>query len=396
LKICFFCSEYPPVPHGGAGTFTQVTARALVKAGHHVRVVGLYDGRIDAAGHEDDQGVSVWRLRVPQYRGGWVAGRFELYRLVKNWIRDGAVDLVDAPDHEGPFFAWPRLGAPLVLRAGGSYSYFLHELGKPIPLKTFQVERLSYARADAWIAKSEYIGAATKRLFHLTKGPHATLYNPVDAPASTLPFESRSTTNVVFTGTLTAKKGVISLIDAWPSVRARVSCAELHIFGKDGISPERTSMKEYLHARLPHDAQGSVHFHGHVSRTRIAAALASARAAVFPSYAEGFAWAPLEAMAAGCPTIYTQAGSGPELITDGQDGLLVDPGDPATIAHALCRLLEDSDTAQRLGEAGRRRILDKFSLDQLLPANERFYRNVITSFRDSWRSGDDRPGDRPT
>ena len=41
MKICFLCSEYPPVPHGGAGTFTQVTARALVQAGHDVRVVGL-------------------------------------------------------------------------------------------------------------------------------------------------------------------------------------------------------------------------------------------------------------------------------------------------------------------------------------------------------------------
>ena len=380
MKICFLSSEYPPAPHGGAGTFTQVAARALVRAGHDVRVVGLYDDRLDVSDREDDRGVSVWRLRMPRYRGGWVAGRYELYRRVKRWIDDGSVEIVDAPDHEGPFAAWPALGAPLVLRAGGWYSYFLHELGQPIPMKTFQVERLSYRRADAWIAKSEYIGEVTRKLFHLTVGPHATLYNPVDAPDTIPSFEARSATEVVFTGTLTAKKGVISLIDAWPVIRDRAPIAELHIFGKDGRSPAGTSMKAYLKTRLPETMRSSVHFHDHVSRTHVAAALATARVAVFPSYAEGFAWAPLEAMAAGCPTVYTRSGSGPELIADGGDGLLVNPADPGSIAAAVGRLLGDAPLARRLGHAGRARVLDNFSLARLLPANERFYRNVIGSF----------------
>ena len=380
MKICFLCSEYPPVPHGGAGTFTQVTARALVRAGHQVRVIGLYRRGLEIVEREDDHGVSVWRLKVPTYRGGWVAGRVELYRLVKRWIADGSVELVDAPDHEGPFAAWPRVGAPLVLRAGGSYSYFLHELGQPIPLRTFQVERLSYRRADAWIAKSRYIGAATKKLFGLTKGPHATLYNPVDAPAAVGDFDTRSAADVVFTGTLTAKKGVVPLIDAWPAIRARAPRAELHIFGKDGIAADGSSMKAFLRRRLPPIAQASVHFHDHVSRAQIGSALASARVAVFPSYAEGFAWAPLEAMAAGCPTVYSRLGSGPELIRDERDGLLVDPHDAGSIANAVCRVLDDRDLARRLGEAGRARVLDNFSLDRLLPANESFYRSVITAF----------------
>ena len=375
------------MPHGGAGTFTQVTARALVRAGHQVRVAGLYDHRHEAPAQEDDQGVSVWRLRAPRYRGGWVAGRIELYRLIKRWIAEGSVDVVDAPDHEGPFAGWPRLDAPLVLRAGGSYSYFLHELGRPIPMKTFQVERLSYRRADAWIAKSEYIGRATKKLFRLPEGPNATLYNPVDAPAAAVPFDGRSPEDVVFTGTLTAKKGVISLIDAWPAIRASVPRAQLHVFGKDGSSPTGGSMKRYLQGRLPESHASSVHFHDHVSRGRIAEALAGGRVAVFPSYAEGFAWAPLEAMAAGCPTIYTRTGSGPELIVDGRDGLLVDPNDPAEIAAAICRVLKDDELAERLGRMGRSRVLTNFSLEKLLPANEAFYTDLIREFAGRRRNG---------
>lgn len=413
MKICFLCGEYPPVPHGGAGTFTQVTARALVRDGHEVRIAGLYDARVEAPDHEIDQGVSVWRLRAPRYRGGGVAGRVALYRLVKGWIREGKVEVVDAPDHDGPFAGWPRLAAPLVLRAGGSYSYFLHELGQPIPRKTFQVERLSYRRADAWIAKSEYIGRKTRALFRLPNGPDATLYNPVDAPPTVAPFERRRMGDVVFTGTLTAKKGVISLVDAWASIRARVPHAVLHVYGKDGVppvgygkdgvppvgygkdgvspvgygkdgvSPVTTSMKAYLQERLAASGTSGVHFHDHVSRATIACALSTARVAVFPSYAEGFAWAPLEAMAAGCATVYSRYGSGPELMVDGRDGLLVDPDEPAEIADAVSRVLDDDDLARRLGTAGRQRVLSSFASERLLPANVRFYENVIRSFRAS-------------
>jgi glycosyltransferase involved in cell wall biosynthesis len=393
MKICFLCAEYPPVPHGGAGTFTQVTARALVRAGHQVRVAGLYGSDCAQPEHSDDHGVDVWRLRAPRYRGGWLAGRIALFRLVKRWVQQGAVQIVDAPDHEGPFAGWPALSAPLVLRAGGSYSYFLHELGKPIPWKTFHVERASYRRADAWIAKSEYIGGVTQRLFNLPPAD-ATLYNPVDVPATAPPIEARTKNDVVFTGTLTAKKGVIPLIDGWPTVHAQVADACLHVYGKDGISPAGSSMTTYLQDRLPVDCRASVRFHGHVDRTHVVAALAAARVAVFPSFAEGFAWAPLEAMAAGCPTIYARTGSGPELMVDGRDGLLVAPDDPAGIAAAIARVLRDDLVARRLGEGGRSRIVSTFGLETLLPANEAFYAGLLGAFAGKNRNGHDRPTHR--
>jgi glycosyltransferase involved in cell wall biosynthesis len=391
MKICFLCAEYPPVPHGGTGTFTQVTARALARAGHQVRVAGLYDHRCEAPEHSDDQGVAVYRLRTPRYRGGWLAGRIALFRLIKRWIRDGEVHVVDAPDHEGPYAGWPALDAPLVLRAGGSYSYFLRELGKPIPWRRFHFERLSYRRADAWIAKSKYIGDATQRLFDVPPA-NATLFNPVDVPVHPTAFEGRGKGDVVFTGTLTAKKGVIPLIDSWPAVRARVPAARLHLYGKDGVSPQGNSMMEFLQDRLSGECRASVTFHGHVERPAVMIALAKARVAVFPSFAEGFAWAPLEAMAAGCPTIYTRTGSGPELMVDGRDGLLVTPDQPTEISEAIVRVVSDDRVAERLSHAGRARVVNTFSLEKLLPANEAFYAGVIREF--SGKNKDARPTHR--
>jgi glycosyltransferase involved in cell wall biosynthesis len=381
VKICFLCSEYPPLPHGGAGTFIQKTARALVRAGHEVRVVGVCRAGLNAPEHEQDEGVLVWRLREPAVRGGWLAGRIALYRLVRQWVRQGHIDVVESHDFEGPLAGWPRMAAPLVVRAQGSYSYFHRELGRPIPRKTFEFERLSYLRADAWIATSTYIGQRTRSLFRLKDGPHATLYNWADVPAAAPRFEHRHRSDVVFSGTLTAKKGIVSLIDAWSAIRERIPEATLHVLGKDGVSPVGTPMQQYLKNRLPPATAESVQFHGHVSHATVVERLATARLAVFPSYAEGFAFAPIEAMAVGCPTIYTKVGSGPELISAGRDGLLVDPSDPRDIAQAAILVLEDDELARRLGQNGRERVGGMFSRQVLLPANERFYRDLIRSFK---------------
>lgn len=362
------------------GTFVRVMGRALVQSGHQVRVVGIYPPDCGFPDYEQDRGVRVWRLRRPAFAYGWLVGRYRLYKLVKRWINQGHVDVVDAHDPEGWFAGWPRTPVPLVIRAGGSFSYFSHELGQPLSPSLFRIERSAYRRADAWIAKSNYIGEVTRRLFDLRHGPDAVLYNPVDLPEQVRPFESRHPDKVIFTGTLTAKKGIIPLIDAWPKVKETCPKAELHFYGKEGRAPTGAPMTEYLRARLPQALVGSVHFHGHVQRDVLYGALGSARVAVFPSFSEGFAWAPLESMAAGCPTIYTCLGSGSELIVDGRDGILVDPNQPVQIADAIAKVLRDDQAARTLSAAGRDRITEAFTLEKLLPFNESFYSDVIARF----------------
>jgi glycosyltransferase involved in cell wall biosynthesis len=110
-------------------------------------------------------------------------------------------------------------------------------------------------------------------------------------------------------------------------------------------------------------------------------ALAGASAAVFPSYAEAFALAPIEAMGSGTPTVYSRRGSGPELIRDGHDGLLVDPDRLEEIAFALVRLLTNDMLARSLGAAGRKRVTETFAPDRLVPANLAFYRQCIAEHR---------------
>jgi len=378
VNICFVCSEYPPGEHGGIGALTQSLGRALVAAGHGVKVIGVYRPSLAAPDFAMDGGVEVFRIPEEPPRFGWMQARRELYRRVREWVSAGAVDVVEVPDWQGWAALWPRLPVPLVCRLSGSSVYFAAEMGRRTSPVAAALEGMSLHRANYWCSVSRYTAEKSRKLFRLKKGPDAIIYNPVEVP-SPIEFSRRSKGEVVFTGTLTAKKGIVSLVRAWLEVIRQRSDARLEVFGKDGPFEGGPSMREYLE-KLLGAAMRTVSFHGHVSRSAVTAALRTARVAVFPSYAEAFALAPLESMAAGCPTIYTQRGSGPEAIDDGRDGLLIDPDSPAMIADAILRLLADDPVAEALGLAGRERVQRSFSTAVIVKSNEQFFARCVDEF----------------
>jgi glycosyltransferase involved in cell wall biosynthesis len=303
--------------------------------------------------------------------------RSRLARLVRRWARQGDVDVIEVPDWQGWAAGWPRLPVPVVVRLNGSAVYFAAERGGSAGGLTRWLEASSIRRADYICSASRYTAERTRALFRVSR-ECTVLYNPVETTAE--PERARIPGRVVFTGTLTEKKGVVSLIRAWPQVVAAVPGAQLHLYGKDGMTATGTSMPDHLQSLLPKPVAGSVHFHGHVPRPIVLRALTEASVAVFPSYAEAFALAPLEAMASGAPTVYTSRGSGPELIRDGRDGLLIDPDRPDDIAGALLQILTDPGRARDLSLAGRRRVLESFGLEQVVTENIAFYRRCAAMF----------------
>lgn len=370
MKLCFICYEYPPGPVGGVGTFTQMLGRALVRRGHEVRVAGVYSASYPAPDYEEDDGVRVWRLRESERHLSWVASRYALYRLIRGWVDAGESDLVEAPDCYGWFAGWPRLPVPRVARAHGSLTYYAHELNRPVSRLGHRLESWSYRRTDAWIAVSEHAGVLTRQLFSLPHAP-TVLYNPIDLPDGAPNRTARTRGLVLFSGTLTPKKGVVTLLDAWPSIVAAAPYARLHVYGKDQRDPDGgSSMQRWLTARLSESLRPTVIFHGHVDRPVLLRALHAAEVAVFPSYTETFGLGAVEAMACGCPTVYTKRSCGPEIVRDGVTGLLVDPDDASEVAHAVLRVLLDPEGSARLGAAARAEVATRFALEPLVRANE--------------------------
>ena len=101
------------------------------------------------------------------------------------------------------------------------------------------------------------------------------------------------------------------------------------------------------------------------ARPDAARVLAAADVVALPSWTEGLPMVVLEAMALGRAVVATPVGGTPEVVLDGETGLLVPPRDSEALADALRRVLEDDDLRRRLGEAGQRRVAESFTADTM-------------------------------
>lgn len=100
---------------------------------------------------------------------------------------------------------------------------------------------------------------------------------------------------------------------------------------------------------------------------------------VLPSHNEGLAITLLEAMAAGRPVVATAVGGIPEVVRDGETGILVPPHDPRRLSEAVIGLLDAPELAARMGEKGRRRIEAAFTLEGEARQTALVYRQALSS-----------------
>jgi glycosyltransferase involved in cell wall biosynthesis len=97
---------------------------------------------------------------------------------------------------------------------------------------------------------------------------------------------------------------------------------------------------------------------------------------VQPSFSESFGMPVVEAMSSALPVVASDVDALPELVLDGQTGLLVNPDNPPQLAEALLRVLEDPVKARAMGERGRARVLDGFSWEATVQELESYYRTL--------------------
>ena len=95
---------------------------------------------------------------------------------------------------------------------------------------------------------------------------------------------------------------------------------------------------------------------------------------LFPSYAESFSLAPMEAMVVGCPVIFTKRTSGPELITNKVDGLLIDPDNVKEIADAIIWMLANRKRAIEMGQHGAMKIRTNFDINLIAEQHLDYYK----------------------
>ncbi len=231
-------------------------------------------------------------------------------------------------------------------------------------------------RSDHVVAISNYTAGELRELADVPIEiiPYTTSLPDVDsAPAG-----RDGTGPVLFVGRLVERKGVAHLIEAIARLGRGDEGARLEIVG-DG--PERPGL-EALAGRL--GVASRVVFRGKIPPDELQASYARAAVCVLPSVldargdTEGLGVVLLEAMNHGTPVIASRVGGIPDIVEDGVSGLLVPPGDADALAAAVRRLRDDPVLARRLGEAGRRRLRERFSWPAIVRRWLDVYTGLVT------------------
>jgi glycosyltransferase involved in cell wall biosynthesis len=147
----------------------------------------------------------------------------------------------------------------------------------------------------------------------------------------------------LFVGVLERYKNVDGLAEAWRRAAARVPGARLRLVGSGALRP----VVERLARELPEQVAWSER----LTQPEVSAALDESTLLVLPSRSEGMGRVVIEAFCRARPVVGSRVGGIPDLVQDGVNGLLVEPGDGDALANALERLLTDRELAERLASA---------------------------------------------
>jgi len=356
------CSVFEPVrvdgrsarydPIGGMQNHTATLTRCLDAQGHAQTVVtSRLAGPRGVTRLGRSAVVHRTGLPLPWLRQLWA---LDALRVVLRW-RARPVDVVHA--HQGEDLATlplARLAArrhrcPLVVTVHCSVGHTL--TGRGLRTRLLRalggwVERSALRRADAVVVLTDRTAAAlaadgvpAARVHTIPSGFDPGLF----AGGSPDVFPHVARPRIGYVGRLAPQKRVDRLVEAFGRMREPAS---LVVVG-DGPDRERV---HGLAAGLPR-----VHLSGFVEHTAVPAVLASLDVLVLPSAYEEMGSVLTEAMALGLPVVASDVGGIPEVVRDGQTGLLVPPGDVDALAAALDRLAADPDLRARLSaEAGAR------------------------------------------
>jgi len=163
-------------------------------------------------------------------------------------------------------------------------------------------------------------------------------------------------------------KRIDAVVDVFARVRADRD-ARLMLVGDGPEMPKAQARLRELGLEADVEVAGE--------RLDVVDVLSGAAVFLLPSATESFGLAALEAMACEVPVVASRVGGVPEVVDDGEAGFLHEPDDIDGMARSIVRLLDDETLRQRMGKAGRRTAVERFSAERIVPLYEEAYRRLL-------------------
>ncbi|WP_375410180.1 glycosyltransferase family 4 protein [uncultured Methylobacterium sp.] len=355
MRICFVSRRYFPAI-SGMSVYAQNLLRELVGAGHDVTMISQYRG--------DDFGTRVYGGgRPPPVSGVRVIGLEQVGEQTNGEFErdiDTMVETIVAEHGRAPFdvlhaqYGYPtgwaallaakRIGVPTIVSIQGGDGHWVGSCCETHRVAMCAV--LAHANA-LLIGGASFVEEVCERL-----GSDPARFTIVPGAVDTArftPVEDRAPgpIRLFYHGRVDRRKGVLDFIDALATLRDAGTPFEAIV---SGIGPDVEPAKD-LATRLDL-GDSAIRFTGYADYDTVPDLYALADVFVSPTYAEGFSNTILEAMAAGLAVVSTHAVGVSDCLRDGENGLLVQPGDVQALAAALTRVIVDSDLRRRLADDG--------------------------------------------
>lgn len=234
------------------------------------------------------------------------------------------------------------------------------------------------ATSPAYIRSSPYLREVSERCTVVPLGidPTPFLHHHRQAEAIRARFQAQPTQHptparplILFVGRLRYYKGLEYLLEAMQEIEAT-----LLIIGSGPKATEWQALAQHL------SLQERVHFLGEVTDEELPAYYQAADVFVLPAShrSEAFGVVQLEAMAAGKPVVSTELGTGTSFVNqDGVTGFVVPPRNAQALVRAVKRLLADPALRRSMGEQGRQRVLNHFTIDKMVDGVTKVYESVL-------------------
>lgn len=370
MRIVLFTASYAPRV-GGLETAVARLAREFQAIGRQVTVVTNRYPR-DLPRYERIDGVAVYRILFPAPvvpRSEWTPtrlGKFLLllplapWALLRLWLllRSLRPTVLNVHYLSSPALYVALLARLGLLRARVVVSCHGSDVtAVPPPSGARALSRWILRRADAVTAcSSDLAGRVAALMGRVPGGTVRVVYNgtDIDEFAGAAPFR-RPRPYIFSVGRLVETKGMRALVEALGVLRARGIDRDLIIAGS---GPQEAALRALVE-RLGLGER--VYFDGPAGRARLASLYHGCAVFAFAPLAEGFGIVSLEAMACARPVVATRVGGIPEVVRDGETGLLARPADPVDLADKLAVVLADPARAAEMGRRGRLRVAALFT-----------------------------------
>ncbi|HUT03494.1 MAG TPA: glycosyltransferase family 4 protein [bacterium] len=349
---------------GGERVFADLCS-ALASRGHRVGAVVRKRGEL--AGVLNEAGVEIVMAR--KYCGPCLLSARRLGRT----IGAGGWELINA--HTPPDYMF----AALVKRLSRSKPKLVFTRHILLPLGASPLHKWILGSADAIIAVSDAVKRVLLQHRFVDPGKVRAILNGIDADKFA-PRGSRSLRSSLNVGKDERLVGILGEVSPHKGQELFVKAALLLL--KQGYEATFVVAGPTKHKNVPYRGHlrsmvESSGYSGQISLVDrvldMPDAMRSLDVMVLASEAEPFGLVTVEAMACGCAVVATGSGASCEIVTDGRDGLLVEPGSPEGIADAVRALLDDDEMRTRLARGARETAVNRFALHRSVDEVERLY-----------------------